>query len=266
MPTVTLAINKPIEGQNLTSDVLPDEMKNVGITEHLGEKIDLGLKFRNEEGKGVTLQNYFDGKRPVLLSLVYYNCPNLCNEHLNGVTRMLKDFEWTLGQEFDMIIVTIDPNENPLHAAQKKLSYLKEYGRDGATKGWHFLTGTEENIQKLAKQIGFGYKWDKKTEQWVHTAAAYVISPQGMISRYLYGIEFKPKLVRLSLVEASEGKVGTLMDRVVLFCLQYDPKAGTYTFYAYNLMRAAGALTVLILAFVLISFWLKQRRRSASSS
>lgn len=247
------------------STEVPAELENVGITEHLGRKINLGLEFTDDQGQKVTLAKYFDGRRPVLLSLVYYGCPNLCSFHLNGVTKTLKKMDWSLGHEFDMVVVSIDPQENAELAGKKKLAYLDSYGRQESAKGWHFLTGSEDSIRKLAAQVGFAYKWDEKSEQWVHSAAAYVMSPTGTISRYLYGIDFSDKTLRLSLVEAADNKIGTLMDRVLLYCLHYDPAGRTYSFYLFGIMRVAAALTVVILAVVLARFWWRQRRLSGQT-
>ena len=245
--------------QGTLSHEVPKELEGVGITEKLGESIDLNLEFYNEEGEKAPLKTYFDGKRPVLLTLVYYSCPNLCNFHLNGVTQTLKKMDWTLGDEFDMIAVSIDPKEKSSLAKKKKENYVQSYGRPSSKDGWHFLTGDEAQIQKLASQVGFGYKWDHATKQWVHQAAAYVLTPEGKISRYLYGIDFASKTLRLSLVEASDNKIGNIVDRIVLFCLHYDPIKGTYAFYAINFMRLAAALTVVILVFALLRYWRRQK-------
>lgn len=241
------------------SSEMPDEMKGVGITEHLGRKLDLGLKFKDESGRDVTLGDYFDGKRPVLLSLVYYGCPNLCNYHLNGVTDTLKKMDWSLGKQFDMVVVSIDPSETSDLAQKKKSSYLESYGRPESANGWHFLTGTESSIKTLAEQVGFGYRWDEQSEQWVHAAAAYIVSPDGSLNRYLYGVEFSDKTLRLSLVEATDNKIGTLMDRILLFCLHYDPVGRTYSVYVFRVVRVMAALMVAAVVFVLVRFWWRQR-------
>ncbi len=241
---------------------VPAALEDVGITEHLGETIDLTLPFKNEAGESVQLGKYFSGKKPVLLSLVYYGCPGLCNFHLNGVTETLKGLDWSLGKEFDMVVISIDPSEGPEMAKGKKESHVTELGRPHAAEGWHFLTGTQESITKIASQVGFKYHWDKLSKQWAHTSAMYVISPQGKLSRYLYGIQFEPKTVRLSLVEASEGKTGTVMDHLILYCFQYDPNKKTYAFYAYNIVRAGGGALGLLIIALLVPTWLRERRKS----
>tara|TARA_B100001248_G_scaffold262696_1_gene261038 strand:- start:8897 stop:9709 length:813 start_codon:yes stop_codon:yes gene_type:complete len=245
-----------------TANKTPKELEGVGITEHLGEKIDLSTKFRNEEGKEVPLSTYFDGKRPVLLTLIYYSCPSLCNFHLNGLTDVFKQLDkWEVGKQFDVVAISINPKEQADVAKAKKASYIEEYGKPQAASGWHFLTGRQESIDKIAKQIGFQYKWVEETQEYAHSAAAYVISPDGMISRYLYGIGFAPKTLRLSLVEAADGKIGTVLDRFILYCFQYDPDKKSYAFYAYNVMRAGAGFSAIVLLLFLAAFWVRQRKK-----
>lgn len=250
-------------GSRKSSNEVPNEIKDVGINEHLGSSLDPNLTFTDDNGKVVKLGDYFNQKKPVVLSPVYFNCPNLCNLHLNGITAAFKELKWTIGKEFIAIAVSIDPQEDHTLAAAKKETYIKEYGRPEAKEGWHFLTGTKSQVEKLTSQLGFKYKWDEQTSQWSHSAMAGVITPQGVISRYLYGVVFSEKTLRLSLVESSNGLVGQLIDKVVLFCFKYDPARKTYAFYAYNLVKVGAALTVIVLGFVLFSFWMRQRRTSA---
>lgn len=238
----------------------PEQLRNVGITEHLGSAVDLNLTFRDETGATVRLGQFFDGRRPVLLSLAYYSCPGLCNFHLNGLKDTFKELKGPLGQEFDHVVVSIDPRENSELAAKKKASYVTAYGRVEGAKGWHFLVGDEANIRQLAQQVGFNYHWDEKEKQWAHASAAYVLTPKGLISRYLYGIVFDAKVLRLSMIEASNGMIGSIVDKLTLFCFHFDPQASKYTFYAFNVMRAAAGIAVLILATVLGSFWLRGRK------
>jgi protein SCO1/2 len=212
------------------------------------------------------LGQYFDGKRPVLMAMVYYTCPNLCNLQLNGYVEDLKALDWSIGREFDFVLVSMEPTETPELALKKKQNYLTEYVRPEAAKGWHFLTGTEENVKAFAAQVGFKYKWDDEGKQWAHQAAAYVVTPTGRISRYLYGIQLPVSNFRLAMLEASGGKIGGVMDKIAMFCFKYDPSRRTYAFYAWNVMRAAGALTVLVLGGFLVSFWIRQRRRQVNVS
>ncbi len=239
--------------QNKRSVVLD----KIGIDEHLGEKIDLDLAFTDEKGSEVLLKQYFTDK-PVFLMLIYYECPTLCNLHLNSLMKTFQKFEWNIGDKFEFVAVSIDPEESPKLAEKKLNAYLKEYGKPETRKGWHFLTGKEENIKKLASQIGFKYAWDANQEQWAHSAAAYTLTPDGTISYYHYGLDIKPETLRLSLVEASQYKIGNIVDRLVLFCMQYDPNKKTYSFYALNVMRLGGVLTILIFGFLLFRFWRKE--------
>lgn len=245
-----------------SSNKTRQELKDVGIDEHLGDTLDLTTTFRNEKGEEVALSTYFDGKRPVLLTLIYYSCPSLCNFHLNGLTDVFKAMpKWAVGNEFDVVAISINPRETPEVAKAKKASYIKAYGKPEAAKGWHFLTGSQESITKIAEQIGFKYKWVEETQEYAHSAAAYVVSPSGMISRYLYGIGFAPKTLRLSLVEAADGKIGDVLDRFILYCFQYDADKKTYAFYAYNVMRAGAGISAILLFIFLGSFWMRQRKK-----
>lgn len=255
---------RPWRSADTPASQVPPELKDVGITEKLGDQLDLSLPFQNEKGETVTLGSFFDGKRPVLLSIVYYNCPGLCNFHLNGVADVLKNMDWQLGREFDMVVVSMDHTETPDLAAKKKANYIETLGRPEMEKGWHFLVGSEDSVKKLTSQLGFGFGWDEVSKQWAHSAAIHVLTPAGVISRYLYGIQFDPKTVRLSLVEASHGLLGTVIDKLVLTCFQYNPDTRGYAFYAYNIVRyGAGAVAVVLLAF-LVPIWWRERRRSFS--
>jgi len=236
---------------------MPEQLKGIGITEQLGAKVDLGLTFTDENGKAVKLGDYFQSNKPVLLSLVYYGCPNLCNFYLNGLFEGLKGLKSQPGRDFEMIMVSIDPKEDPALASTKKENYRKEYQIPG---DWHFLTGKDPEIKALAKQVGFGFRWDEESQQYAHTSAAIVVTPSGEISRYLTGITFEPTTLRLSLVEASKNMIGSIIDQVILFCFRFDPNAKKYSFYAYNLMRASAGATVLLLALFLVPFCRRQRR------
>ncbi|MCB0347924.1 MAG: SCO family protein [Bdellovibrionales bacterium] len=241
-----------------------EELKDVGIEEKLGANLDLSLTFRNEEGVEVPLSSYFKKGKPVLLTLVYYNCPSLCNFHLNGLNDVFKQIDgWTIGDQYDVVSVSIDPSEGAEVAKKKKAAYVKAYGKLEADKGWHFLTGKQENITEIAKEVGFKYKFVEETGEFAHTAAAYVITPEGKISRYLYGIGFSPKVLRLSLIEASNGSIGTIVDKFILYCFQYDPNKKNYAFYAYNVMRAGAGVSAIILMSFLSFFWLRNRRKES---
>jgi protein SCO1/2 len=174
---------------------------------------------------------------------------------------MLSEFEWKIGEKFEFVAVSIDSGESPKLAEKKLESYLKEYGHPQTRDGWHFLTGERENIDKLANQIGFKFAWDPSQQQWAHSAAAYVLTPKGKISYYHYGLNIEPKIMRLSLVEAANNKIGNIVDRMVLFCLQYDPNKKTYAFYAMNVMRVAGVVTIIFLFIFFFRFWRKENKK-----
>ena len=250
---------KPPVKVGKTADVVPQELVDVGIEEKRGEKIDLSLTFFNEQGSEIPLSNYFASKKPVLLSLVYYGCTTLCSVYLQGITKNLKKVDLTIGQDYEMVVVSIDPNEDHQLASEVKAGYVEIYNRQNAEKGWHFLTGKEENIRRLAAQVGFKYKRDEPNKQWVHSAAAYVVTPAGVISIYHHGIDFDPKILRLSLIEASEEKIGTFIDQAVLFCLRYNPDKKTYAFYAFNFVRLVSGIVALGLIMFLLNFWIRQR-------
>ncbi len=237
---------------------LPDGVKGVGVDEKLGAQVPANLKFRDDRGKVIALADIFSGDRPVLLSLNYSSCPMLCRVQLNGLVEGLKKMEWTTGEEFDVVSVSIDPLETVEQAALTKKKYLEEYGRSGAGSGWRFLTGREESIRKLADTVGFRYKYLEDRKEYSHTAALMVCSPEGKVCRYLYGVMFEPQTVRLSLVEAADGKVGTTIDRFLLFCFHYDETEGRYGPVAKRIMAAGGAVTVLVLGLSLAPYWLRR--------
>jgi len=238
---------------------LPAELEGVGITEKLGETIDLDLTFIAENGYPVALKEYFGKGKPVLLNLVYFQCPMLCNLILNGQTKTLREIPWTPGQEFEIVTISIDPSETFALAGAKKQAYLASYERPAP--GWHFLADHQGNVKRLAEQVGFAYRWDDKTEQFAHAAALMILTPEGRVSRYLYGIQFKARDLRLALTEASGGRIGSVGDRLLLYCFHYDPRARSYVLFATNLMRAGGVLIVLILGFALWRLWRMEARR-----
>ena len=239
----------------------PSAIEGVGIQEKLSEQIDLSLEFTNDQGLPVTLGQYFDNTRPVIFSMVYYNCPSLCNFHLNGLTKALKKLDLSVGNDIQLVALSMDHRETPSVSGPKKQSYLEEYGRNGADRGWHFLTGSEENIEKITKQIGFGFKWLPEQQEFAHASAAIVMTPGGQISRYLHGVEFVPNTLKLALLEASKGKIGSVVDQVLMFCFRFDPRKNKYTLYAYNIMRLGGTLTVIVMAIFLGPIWLRERRK-----
>jgi protein SCO1/2 len=240
----------------------PKELEGVGIDQLLGGKIDLDLPFKNEEGQVVTLRSYFDGKHPVILSPVYFTCPGLCNFHLNGLTDALKVMEkdWSVGGKFQVVSVSFDSKETPENAKTKKETYMKIYDRPNTEKSWHFLTGDEASVQALTKSLGFKFKWDEAGKEWAHASAAIIISPDGTISRYLPGIMFNPQDIKLAVIEAGDGKIGSVVDSLIMYCFKYDPHQSKYTLYAFNVVKAGGALMVLVLALWLLPVWVRARR------
>ncbi len=249
--------------QNTTSALaheVPPELEGVGIVEKLGDSLDLSLEFTSDRGEQVTLGEFFDGQRPVLFTIIYYSCPSLCNFHLNAVTETLKQLDWSVGEEFQLVAMTMNHHEDWELAAAKKASYVEAYGRPESADSWHFLTGSEENIRAAADQVGFGFQWNEAQQQFAHAAAAIILTPEGLVSRYLYGISFQPNTMRMALLESASGKIGTFIDQIILFCFQFDPSKNQYTLYAYNIMRAGGVLVVLALSVFLIPAWRRERQ------
>jgi protein SCO1/2 len=247
------------------ADQVPEQLEDVGITEHLDDRVPLDLEFKDEDGQPVRLGDFFDGDRPVILTLNYYRCPMLCGLQLNGLVNGLEDLAWTPGQEFEIVTVSIDPLEAPALAKEKKRNYINRYGRPSAGSGWHFLTGGEPSIRALASAVGFRYALDRATGEYAHAAALFVITPDGHIARYLYGIEYPAKTLRLALVEAADGTIGSSLDQLILYCYHYDPSSRRYAPVAMNIMRVGGAGTAIVLAVFLGAFWLRDARRRKRS-
>ena len=236
------------------ANVRPPGLKNVGIEQHLSEQIPTGLAFRDEAGNSVLLGDYF-GKKPMILNLVYYQCPMLCSEVLSGLESALRVLKFDVGREFDVLTVSFDPKETPAMALAKKAEYLKRYGRSGAAQGWHFLTGPPASIDALTEAAGFQYQYDPKTGQFAHATAIMVLTPEGKIAQYYYGVEFAPKDLRLGLIQASENKIGTVVDQVLLYCYHYDPDSGKYGAIIGRVLQLAAGATVLILGtFLMVMF------------
>ncbi len=241
------------------STEVPNEIKGVGIKENLGQNLNLDLKFFDESGSTVSLGKYFNSGLPVVFSIVYYDCPSLCNYHLNGVIEVLRKIDLTVGRDFQIVALSMDHNEGPEIASDKRDAYVAAYGRPGSKEGWHFLTGTKENIKKVADNVGFSFKWVESTKQYSHASAAIIVTPEGKISRYLHGIAFDQKTFKLALLEGSRGKIGNIMDQLVLYCFQFDPTTKKYSLYAFNIMRVAAAFTVLVMIGIFVPIWMKNR-------
>jgi protein SCO1/2 len=240
---------------------IPAILKGVGIDQNLNAQLPLEAQFRDETGATVRLGNYFRG-RPVILNLVYYKCPMLCNLILSGMVKTLRRVDLNPGTDFDIVTISFDPKETPQVAAAKRQSYLTQYNRPGAAEAWHFLTGDEAQIHKVTDAVGFHYQWDERQHSWAHASAIFVATPDGRLSRYLYGIDYRDRDLRLSLVEASANKIGTLSDQALLFCYHYDPANGRYGLVIMNIIRLLCTLTALALAaFVILALWRERRLR-----
>jgi protein SCO1/2 len=238
----------------------PGVLQEIGFDQRLGDAIPLDLAFRDETGRSVRLADYF-GKKPVVLSLVYYKCPMLCTISLNGLAGALEVLSFVPGQEFEVLTVSFDPSETPQLAVAKKNAYMARYNRPAAHAGWHFLTGSKESVEALTRAVGFRYVWDEATKQFAHPAGLLVLTPEGKISHYLFGVEYAPKDLRLALVDAAGGKIGNLADQVLLYCYQYDPMTGRYSASILNLLRVLGAFTVLALGTFIVTASRKRRPR-----
>jgi protein SCO1/2 len=273
---VILALAYTACAQNMNSggilappaSVKPPGLKDVGIHQNLNEQLPLDLAFRDETGKSVRLGDYM-GKKPVILSFVYFRCPMLCSELLIGLESTLKVLKFDVGKEFDVVTVSFDPTDTPALAAAKKAEILKRYKRPGAENGWHFLTGSQESITALTTAAGFQYQLDEKTGQFAHATAIMVLTPSGKLAQYYYGVEFPPKDLRLSLIQASDNKIGTLADAVLLYCFHYDPATGKYSLIISRVIEVAGGLTILLVGGMLLLLFRRgpdhELRRQGSS-
>ncbi|HCQ04200.1 MAG TPA: SCO family protein [Candidatus Latescibacteria bacterium] len=240
-------------------------LKNVGIEQKIGSRLPLDLKFTDESGASVELGQYF-GNKPIILSLVYYDCPMLCTEVLNGLNRTTAPLKFSIGEDFDMISISFDPNETHELASQKKKIYVKRNNRPGAVAGWHFLTGDSSSVETITDAVGFNYVYDETSQQFVHGSAIMVVTPKGVVSHYFFGIEYPSEDLRLALIESSENKLGTVFDQVLLYCFHYDPTKGKYGVVIMNVLRVAGVGTLLAMGtFMFIMFRRDRRARNKGS-
>jgi protein SCO1/2 len=243
---------------------LPKALEGVGIDQKLDQQLPLNAQFQDEAGRTVTLGSFFHGK-PVLLAPVYYRCPMLCTQILNGMVGALKAVSFDPGRDFEVVAFSFDPRDTPETASAKRVNYVKRYGRPNTANGFHFLTGNEANIKLLTEAIGFHYRYDPVNDQFAHASGLMLATPEGRLSRYFYGVEYSPRDLRLGLVEASEHKIGTPVDAVLLFCFHYDPATGKYGAVAMNSLRAGGAVFVLVCGSFLFVAWRRDRRRDRGS-
>jgi len=245
-----------------TSSNLPPLLRDVGIDQKLNSQVPLDLVFRDESGSEVTLGQYF-GQKPVVLVLAYYDCPMLCTIVLNGVLHSVKELKYNIGREFEIVTVSFDPTEKPSLAAAKKAIYVGLYGRPNAGAGWHFLTGDEPSIRQLTQAVGFRYNYDAQTKQYFHATGIMVLTPDGHLARYFYGIQYPSGNLRLGLVEASQGKIGSPVDQVLLYCSQYDPATGKYSVIVSHVLKLAALATVLSLGGLVLAMSLGTKRATA---
>jgi protein SCO1/2 len=236
----------------------PEDLLEVGVTERLNQQLPLDLEFVDSSGRTVKLGEYFDGQRPVVLTLNYSNCPMLCSMQLDGLFDGLKKMKWELGQEYTMVTVSIDPNEPTERAAMTRDKYLRHYGRAGAGAGYACLVGENKNIRALADAVGFGYRYVPESGEYSHAAVTMICTPDGRLSRYLYGVEYDQQTLRMSLLEAAEGKIGSPMEQLMLFCFQYDSSSGRYGPAAVKLMKLGAGAMVLVVGGVLFMFWRRE--------
>lgn len=259
-------VGSPLYGQRPEigepSTGLPPALQKVSIDQRLNEQLPLDLVFRDEAGHEVKLAEYFRAGRPVILALVFYECPMLCNQVLNGLVSSIRTLSFTAGREFEIVTVSFDAREGAQSASAKKQSYMMRYQRPEAADGWHFLTGSQPSIDALTKAVGFNYYYDEATNQFAHASGIIVLTPQGKIARYFYGIDYAPRDLRFGLIEASENKIGSPVDRLLLYCYHYDPATGKYGAVVMNIMRLGGIVSLIGIASLILIL----RRRGANGA
>jgi protein SCO1/2 len=246
-----------------TANGIPEPLKKIGIEQRLGETLPLETLLRDEKGDIVRLGDFFSRGRPVIVAPVYFECPMLCNEVLNGLTGTLKGISFEAGKDFDVIAVSFDAREHdkPGLAANKKASYMERYGRPGTEAGWHFLTGTQDSIDKVMSSLGFSYAWDEKTKQFAHAGGIMIATPEGRLSRYFYGIDYAPRDVKMGLMDSAGGGIGNSAEQLLLYCYHYDPATGKYGLAILNVIRLAGIATLIGLGAMLFVFWRRSKSR-----
>lgn len=243
---------------------LPNALKEIGIEQKLGNQLPLDAVFKDENGQQVKLGSYFNQGRPVVIAFVYYECPMLCNEVLNGLTGSLKGLSLDAGKDFDVVAISFDAKENdkPDLAKNKKASYMQRYERPGTENGWHFLTGTQESIDAAADAAGFKYKWDERSNQFAHAGGVMVTTPGGQLSKYFYGIDYAPRDLKFGIMESAENKVGSSAEQLLLYCFHYDPSTGKYGLAIMRVVRLAGVATLLGLGAMGFVFWRRNKKKS----
>lgn len=242
------------------STEIPPPLKEVTFKQRLNETLPLDATFKDENGRSVTLGQFFD-KRPVVLAFVYYQCPMLCTQVMNGISSALKVMPFAAGREFDVVLISFDPRDTPAIAAEKKRAHLEYWSAERDAAAWHFLSGDEASIRRVTSAAGFTYRWDEATGQFAHVSGVLVVTPEGRLSRYFYGVEYSPKELRMALVESGEGRIGSAIDELLLYCFHYDPESGRYGLLVMNLVRLGGVMTVLFVGGFIL---LMHRRQSRS--
>jgi protein SCO1/2 len=251
----------PEVGVHAQSSETPTALQRAGIEERLGETVPGDVVLLNEQGDRVTIGQYLQANQPVVLNFVYHECPTLCSFVLEGLTRAMQEMDWVPGEDFQVLTVSFSPSESPALARKQKEKYLLKLAKPDAADGWHFLVGQEAEVQRLGDAVGFQYEWDDRTNQYAHSAALVLLSPEGVVTRYLWGFQYKPLDLRASLMEASDGTIGTTVDRLVLYCYRYDAEAGSYVPFILNIMKLGGLLTLLVLGTLLVILWRGERAR-----
>jgi protein SCO1/2 len=237
-----------------SSSQKPSILDQVGIDQRLNQQIPLELEFIDENGQPVHLQQYF-GEKPVVLTLVYYQCPMLCSQVLNGLTSSLNVLKFNVGREFNVVTVSFDPRDTPATASDTKKRFLQRYRRPGSEQGWHFLTGKKDQIDALAQAVGFRYAWDPEIQQYAHASGIMLLTPDGHVAQYYYGIEYAPRDLKLGIIQTSQGKIGSLVDQMLLYCYHYDPSRGKYGAAIFNILRISALASVLVLGgFMFLMF------------
>lgn len=253
------------ESISLQAEKKPEYLNGVGVSEQLKNFVTKTLRFSNDHKQSLSIQDYLNFQKPILINLVYFRCPSLCNHTLNGLAQVIKKSQWKIGRDYQVLSISVNPQEDVIIAASKKEIYMdvftKTESKKNAENFWHFLTGTETNIRLLAKDLGIKYKYSKADKQFLHPSTLIFLSSSGKITRYLHGIEFAPKDFDLAIQEASKGKTGSFLDQVVFFCSRFDPKKGKYTIYAWRIMQAGGVLTIFIMLLFLFPIWFSKKNK-----
>jgi len=257
---LALALTTPVRA----AEQVPKDLEEIGVTEHLGERIDLDLRFTDEEGRQVRLGDLFAGEAPVLLTLNYYRCTMLCDIQLKNLVETLRELDWTGGKDFRLVTVSFDPREATELAKGKRATLLKTYAREGAE--WRFLVSPDDQVRSLAEQLGFRYRYIEDKNQYAHPAVLYAVAPDGMIARYIYGLSFQSRDLKFSLMEASQGRTASTVDKLILSCFHYDAEAGRYAPWAFGIMRLGGGVTLALVALLMIVLWRVERTRKRAAT